>query len=77
MWDLPIDLYPGAPPLVQIRGKPATNQPLKQGYIATGSVRVPRRSRAERMRAIAAAHEQLAELYLEEADRLEEAGDIE
>jgi hypothetical protein len=33
MWDLPIDLYPSAPP--PIRGKPATNQPLKQGYIVT------------------------------------------
>jgi hypothetical protein len=28
MWDLPIALYPGVPPLVPIRGKPATNQPL-------------------------------------------------
>ena len=35
MWDLPIALYPGAPPLVLIRGKPTTNQPLKQGYIVT------------------------------------------
>jgi hypothetical protein len=35
MWDLPIDLYPCSPPSVQIRGKPANNQPLKQGYIAT------------------------------------------
>jgi hypothetical protein len=24
-WDLPIDLYPSAPPLIQVRGKPATN----------------------------------------------------
>jgi hypothetical protein len=30
MWDLPVDLYPGAPPSVQIRGKPATN-PLNRG----------------------------------------------
>ena len=30
MWGLPIDLYPGAPPLVQIRGKPATDQPLNR-----------------------------------------------
>jgi hypothetical protein len=35
MRDLPIVLYPGAPPLILIRGKPATDQPLKQGYIAT------------------------------------------
>ena len=30
MRDLPTDLYPGAPPLVPIRGKPATN-PLNRG----------------------------------------------
>jgi hypothetical protein len=24
-WDQPIDLYPSAPPLIQVRGKPATN----------------------------------------------------
>jgi len=29
------------------------------------------------MRAIAAAHQQLAELYLEEAERLEEENDVE
>jgi len=29
------------------------------------------------MRAIAAVHQQLAELYLKEAERLEEAGDVE
>jgi hypothetical protein len=37
MWDLPIDLYPGAPPS-QYRlwvSQLPTNQPLKQGYIAT------------------------------------------
>ena len=31
MRDLPIILYPGAPPLMQIRGKPATDQPLNMG----------------------------------------------
>jgi hypothetical protein len=31
MRDLPITLYPGAPPLIQIRGKPATDQPLNRG----------------------------------------------
>jgi hypothetical protein len=30
MRDLPIDLYPGAPPSVQIRGNPATD-PLNRG----------------------------------------------
>ena len=30
MRDLPVDLYPGAPPSVQIRGKPATD-PLNRG----------------------------------------------
>jgi hypothetical protein len=30
MRDLPTDLYPGAPSLVPIRGKPATN-PLNRG----------------------------------------------
>jgi hypothetical protein len=30
MRDLPADLYPGAPPSVQIRGKPATD-PLNRG----------------------------------------------
>jgi hypothetical protein len=38
---------------------------------------VPRRSRAERLRAIADAHRTLAELYVEEADRMEEDDDIE
>jgi len=38
---------------------------------------VPRRSQAERIQAIAAAHQLLVELYTEEADRLEEARDIE
>jgi hypothetical protein len=37
MRDLPVDLYPSTPPLIQVRGKPATNQPLKQGYIVTAS----------------------------------------
>jgi hypothetical protein len=37
---------------------------------------VPRRSRAERLRAIADAYQTLAELYAEEADRLEEEDDI-
>jgi hypothetical protein len=31
MRDLPADLYPGAPPSVQIRGKPATD-PLNRVY---------------------------------------------
>ena len=31
MWDLPIALYAGAPPLIPIRGKPATDQPLNRG----------------------------------------------
>ena len=31
MRDLLITLYPGAPPLMQIRGKLATDQPLKRG----------------------------------------------
>jgi hypothetical protein len=30
MRDLPVDLYPGVPPSVQIRGKPATD-PLNRG----------------------------------------------
>ena len=38
MRDLPVDLYPSAPPLIQVRGKPATNQPLKQGYIVTKDI---------------------------------------
>ena len=42
-----------------------------------GTVGVPRRSRAERLRAIADAHQTLAELYAEEADRLEEEDDRE
>ena len=33
MRDLPITLYPGAPPLIQIRGKPATDQPLNRGIL--------------------------------------------
>jgi hypothetical protein len=33
---------------------------------------VPRRSRVERLQAIANAHRTLAELYAEEADRMEE-----
>jgi len=40
MWDLTVNLYPSAPPLIQVRGKPATNQPLKQGYIVTKCVRI-------------------------------------
>jgi hypothetical protein len=38
---------------------------------------VPRRSRAERLQAIADAYQTLAELYTKEADRLEEEDDIE
>jgi hypothetical protein len=38
---------------------------------------VPRRSWAERIRAIAAAHQLLVELYTEEAERIEEARDME
>jgi hypothetical protein len=38
---------------------------------------VPRRSQAERLQAIANAYQTLAELYIEEADRLEEEDDIE
>jgi hypothetical protein len=38
---------------------------------------MPRRSRAERLRAIADAHRTLVELYGEEVDRLDEEDDIE
>jgi len=37
---------------------------------------VPCRSQAERLQAIADAHRTLAELYAEEADRIEEEDDI-
>ena len=43
----------------------------------TGSIRQPRGSRAERLRAIAGHHRALAELYEEEAERLEEDFDEE
>ncbi len=43
----------------------------------TRAVRVPRRSRAERLRLIAQHHIELSILYSEEADRLEEDFDIE
>jgi len=33
MRDLPITLYPGAPPLIPIRGKPATDQLLNRGIL--------------------------------------------
>jgi hypothetical protein len=36
-----LPLYPGTPPSVQIKGKPATNQPPEQGYIVTHNNHIP------------------------------------